>query len=542
MKRVLGVAVVVPLVASALVTAPSASAAVHPGHRDHVAAAGVPATSSVSADPHTLAAAATDVNGVQPGGITTTAAIAGSDGRLSIQSYTSPSRKKAAALISSLQTDPQVKAIGSPVRAEPAAASIANDVCRDPQFDMFHTEDTWAVAGTGTGSVIAVIDSGLVPNVYDLAGQTVSNGVDFSSDGNVNALNAAGGHGTEVALVASAIANNVHGSPGWAPGAKILPLKVQSQTTENGVPLMWSTWVASAITYAVDQHVDVINLSLSIYGNDPSVESAIDYAAANDITVVASSGNRRFDGNPTSWPAAYPSVLAVGALSPNLTDSGYSESGPYVDITAFGTATVNASTVYEPEHTNSCFTDNGTSISAPIVSAAVAIMRQKFPTWTSTQIIDRLTSTATDLGDPGKDDIFGYGALNLYKAVTGHDASPTAPHDEPSTLPTTPVPTQPVPTPAVPVVKPSKIKTLTWKKTRAGTAKFTWAAPSAGTAPVSYQYRLSKKNKPKKLSAWRSLGSITKWKKKLGKGKFKFVIRAVNSVGVSAQRTITIRL
>ncbi|MHA6765032.1 S8 family serine peptidase [Streptacidiphilus sp. PAMC 29251] len=183
------------------------------------------------------------------------------------------------------------------------------DAARDKQWALqaFKAQQRVWPLSTGKDVIVAVIDSGVRSTHKDLVGQVLT-GKDFSG-GSVPADSTAG-HGT---LIASLIAGHGHGTNdsdgimGLAPGAKILPLTVSVTASNSYVQ------VGEAIRYAVDHGAAVVNISLGSVGKDSGEESAVAYAEAHNVVVVAAAGN---DGaEAIEYPAAYPGVVAVGGAT-----------------------------------------------------------------------------------------------------------------------------------------------------------------------------------------------------------------------------------
>lgn len=205
--------------------------------------------------------------------------------------------------------------------------------------------------------IVAVIDSGVCLNHPDLQGRLVA-GYDFVDDD--SDPTDVFGHGCGVAGVIAANANNGAGIAGVAPNAQIMPLRVLD---EQGLGNYSS--IASAIVHAVDNGAHIINLSLA--GSSPSsiIEAAVNYAINRNVIVIAAAGN--FAQERAYYPAAYPNVIAVGSIDPNLQRSSFSNFGSQIDIWAPGRdiLTTNKNGGYEFM--------SGTSFAAPIVAGLTAI-------------------------------------------------------------------------------------------------------------------------------------------------------------------------
>lgn len=264
----------------------------------------------------------------------------------------------------------------------------------------------WTTDNTqGAGVTVAVVDTGVQQSHPDLAGQVLDRHYYLHDNGGNKAFEGAGStsdpssHGTHVAGTVAALSNNSSGVSGAAPGVEILP--VQVLCGDGGG---FSSDVADGITWAVDNGAKVINLSLGGGPSGPEL-SAIQYADANNVVVVAAGGNDGA-GGPASYPAAYSrsqgNLIAVAATT-NANPSGhpaYGTTGNYLDISApggcgspcgGGSANDVLSTVPGGYGTKA-----GTSMATPHVSAAAALLiaGSRLFTWLSPQ----LKATAVNIG------------------------------------------------------------------------------------------------------------------------------------------------
>lgn len=331
------------------------------------------------------------------------------------------------------------------------ASSATSDTFRAKQWalDRIQVEQAWSVT-TGTGVTVAVVDTGVDLSHPDLAANVLSSGADFSEP-NGTCTKAPGkggartctqdgaqdknGHGTHVAGIIGAVANNGVGIAGVAPGVKILPVRVLDAEGSGT-----SDQIAAGINYAADQGAKVINLSLGftsgvgeavkVIGGLNPVYAAIDYAIAKGAVVVFAAGN---DTVPLcAEPAAHPKVICVGATDKNDLKSFFSNSDAtltknYVSAPG-GDALSCAGDIFSTYLASApdqafCSTDKayealaGTSMAAPHVSGVAALLAAKgLP---GHAIIDCIMRTADDLGAPGRDSVYGYGRVNAFKAVTG---------------------------------------------------------------------------------------------------------------------------
>lgn len=215
------------------------------------------------------------------------------------------------------------------------------------------------------------------------------------------------GHGTQVSGVVSAKQNNAKGISGVAPGCRIVALRAFDATGNAE-----DDDIASAIVYAVENGVRILNLS---YGDVvPSMlqRDAIRYAVDQGVTVFASSGNE--GGFDRHYPSDFNEVISVGATT-NI---------PYEDILASLTTTgegmdilAPGTDIYTTDLDNGYKSVNGTSFSSPIAAAIGALLLSKDTRYTPAQIKGILASTARDLGKQGFDPETANGRVDALSAL-----------------------------------------------------------------------------------------------------------------------------
>ena len=228
---------------------------------------------------------------------------------------------------------------------------------------MVGAPDAWATS-QGAGVVVAVIDTGLDAAHPDLAGRVLPE-IDLLPD--VTPAPEQNGHGTRVAsIIAGSL--NATGMAGVAPQATILPVSALDPAGYGD-----SSTVARGIIAAADAGARVINLSLGGPDKDPVLDQACAYAFAKGAVVVAAGGNSYLTGNQVQYPAASPNVLAVASVDRTGNPSGFSNTGPHIDIAAPGEGVLAAlpGGGYDEE--------SGTSFAAPHVAAAVALVLSANP-------------------------------------------------------------------------------------------------------------------------------------------------------------------
>ena len=258
--------------------------------------------------------------------------------------------------------------------------------------------EAWRLA-TGRGVTVALVDSGIGPS-RELDGRAVV--VDFVTNRDPARRVDRSHHGTAVASVLASRSDG-KGISGVAPQASLLSVRVFD---------VWSApdaRIIRAIRWAADHGADVLNLSLTAR-NTPKLRGAIRHAISRGVIVVAGAGNDGVGSRPR-YPAAYPEVIAVGAITRSRERAELSSTGKYVDVAAPGEEVLAS----DPGNTLSWY--SGTSLATPHVAGVVALMLEVNPRLTQARAERILRATARDLGSPGKDTSFGYGLIDARAAV-----------------------------------------------------------------------------------------------------------------------------
>lgn len=307
----------------------------------------------------------------------------------------------------------------------------------------------------GTGSVVAVIDTGILATHPDFAGRLLA-GYDFISDplnaGDGNGIDPTptdeGGdrigrssfHGSHVAgIIAantqfSATAGN-SGIAGGAPLAQVMPLRVVGRYGASSYDIIQAIRYAAGLSNdsgtTPATPADVINLSIGSTGYSQAEQDAVTAARAAGVIVVAAGGNTGTDIRV--YPAAYAGVVGTGAVALDRSRAPYSTSGAHIDLVApGGNLAADLDGNGFPDGVLSTLADDssglvvpgydfyqGTSMAAPHVAAAAAMMKSLLPTLTPALFDSLLASGALtrDLGAGGRDDLYGMGLLDAEKAL-----------------------------------------------------------------------------------------------------------------------------
>ncbi|KXG43215.1 S8 family peptidase [Tepidibacillus decaturensis] len=283
------------------------------------------------------------------------------------------------------------------------------------------TEQGWELTRGKENMIVAVIDTGVDLNHPEFKEKLVKG---------YNVINPSlppmddDGHGTHVAGIIAANTNNYEGIAGITWYNKIMPVKVLDQ---SGAGTLFD--VAEGVIWATDHGAKIINLSLGNYAESKYLHDAIQYAYSKDVVLVAATGNDNID--ELGYPAAYPEVIAVSAVDAQQNRAEFSNYGPYVDVVAPG---VNIASTYPG---NRYAALSGTSMASPHVTGLAALIRSRNPNLTNKEVIDIIKNTTTDLGAKGKDEYYGYGEINILKAITTSsvNVTPIKTHPQSKTKP-----------------------------------------------------------------------------------------------------------
>ena len=259
---------------------------------------------------------------------------------------------------------------------------------------------------------VAVLDTGIEPDHPEFAGRLLT-GKNFTG-GDATDTRDRHGHGTHCAGIIGALDANV-GIAGVAAGVRLLPVKVLG---DNGSG--FSSALIAGIKFAADQGAKILSVSLG-FGSPTIVKpiaEAIAYGRSKGVLVVASAGN---EATEVSYPATDINAIAVSSTikaSGAEALSSFSNRGEKIEISAPDSSilsTVNGTTA-KPVQSAFAY-KSGTSMAAPFVAGAAALVVTAFPDLTAEQVTNRLRQGVDDLGAPGRDKEFGFGRLNLAKVL-----------------------------------------------------------------------------------------------------------------------------
>ena len=260
----------------------------------------------------------------------------------------------------------------------------------------------WDLSRGSKSVIVAVVDTGVNPNIKDLKGALVP-GKDFVSGGMTSSDQ--DGHGTLVASIIAARGNNGTGIAGYCWTCKVMPVRVS-----DGV-VFDDSLAAQGIRWAVDNGARIISISFSDEGqeaSDPRLAAAVAYAASKGVLVFASAGNTGSSGY--TYPAADPGAYAVASTNRFDKLFPWSTAGSWIHLAMPGCQL--ALSKY-----NGAIRPCGTSVSAPALAGIAGLMLSVKPSLTPAGIVNVLEKTSVPV--PG---IAG-GRVNAYAALLAVGAS-----------------------------------------------------------------------------------------------------------------------
>ena len=243
---------------------------------------------------------------------------------------------------------------------------------------------------------VAVIDTG-IDSQHPIFGDKILNqGYDFINHDHDPNDDSHNGHGTHVAGIIA------EGTKDLA-NVKILPLKVLNSNGKGFI-----SGLIESIKYAVDQKVDIINLSIGLndYVQSNILDNTILDAINSGITVVIASGNSNIDTSYTS-PARLNEGIIVSSVNQQLVKTLTSNFGESIDVAAPGEA------IYSALPGSRYGYLSGTSMAAPHITTVVAMLKLSYPQLTPFEIEQLIKTISIDLGGVGKDPYYGHGIPNL---------------------------------------------------------------------------------------------------------------------------------
>ncbi len=311
--------------------------------------------------------------------------------------------------LTSLEQNPAIEFVESDGRFEIAEEASTSEYAESWALKDISAEPAHLSNYTGRGVKIAVLDTGIDYNHPELA-PNYKGGYDFINNDNDPMDD--NGHGTHVAGILAA-ARDGRGIVGVAPDAEIYAIKVSDERGKGSF-----SGLVKGIGWSIENGIDIVTMSITGNSGSKALAKAVE-SAYNEygLVLVAAVGNG--NGN-VLYPAAYEQVIGVGSVTEDNELSSFSMTGSEVELVAPGSRIKSAAIG------GGYRLSSGTSMATPFVTGAIALlfgsdekawgntgMVDGDGAWTNDEIRNVLRYTAKDLGDKGKDDLFGYGLLNL---------------------------------------------------------------------------------------------------------------------------------
>jgi serine protease len=369
--------------------------------------------------------------------------------------------------IKSLRKDPDV------LYAEPnyqvRALATPNDEAYPLQwhYPLIGLPDAWETTSGDPNVIVAVVDTGVLANHPDLAGQLVA-GYDFvrdpasAGDGDgidpnpEDPADSAGNasqsfHGTHVSGTVAARGNNRLGVAGSAYSSRVMPVRALGTggggtTYDVDQAVRFAAGLANDSGSVPAKPAGIINLSLGGAPFSQGTQNLYSEVRAAGVLVVAAAGNQA-SATP-GYPASYDGVISVSAVDAQRRLASYSNTGSYIDVAAPGGNTsvdlngdgypdgiLSTAGTVSGNGVNFAYTFlNGTSMAAPHVAGVLALMKSVNPNLTPADVDAMLASgeLSDDLGPPGRDDQYGNGIINAQRSVLAAlEATGNSPADNP---------------------------------------------------------------------------------------------------------------
>ncbi len=319
------------------------------------------------------------------------------------------------------------------------------------QYYLSHIPEAWDITTGNHQVIVGLIDSGMLfdhpdlqnnvyinPGEWGVNGELKDNGTDDDGNGYIddwrgwdfadapelsdiglgdyttqdNDPTDENFHGTHVAGIVGADSNNGIGIAGINWTVRMMVLRAGFRTTE-GSGYLQDDDASAALIYAADMGADVVNMSWGDANYSPIISDACQYAYDKGVILVASAGN---SPEPVlSYPAQLSTVISVGAVDINKNLAGFSSFGPDLDLVAPGQ---DIYSTYQSSGADIYKNQSGTSMSAPFVTASIALLLSIEPGLSYEEVRSRLLMSCDDLGTPGFDNSYGNGLLNVHNFLT----------------------------------------------------------------------------------------------------------------------------
>lgn len=348
-----------------------------------------------------------------------------------------PKNIDALALSRKLAANPQVE------YAEPAyyrqLCFVPDDSLYSQQwyFEKIQAEKAWGMQKGDPNVIISIVDTGvdllhpdLVDKIWTNSNEIPDNGIDDDQNGFIDDIHGwdfgendntvmnttsgyAPGHGSHCAGIAAAATNNRIGVASIGFNSTIMPVKCTRDVENDPDQYIVSPRGFAAIKYAIDNGADIVSCSWSGPPSSDFELEIINYAHERGVAIIAAAGN--YSGESAQYPAAYPYVISVAATDQTDRRASLSNYHSTVDIAAPGTDILSVW-----GYSNDYASNSGTSMAAPLVAGAVALVKAQYPQWTAEQAAQQIRISADDIYDINSAYFqkLGKGRLNVFRALS----------------------------------------------------------------------------------------------------------------------------
>lgn len=324
--------------------------------------------------------------------------------------------------------------------------TITDDPINNSFVSAHNFPEGWKIEQGSSDIIIGIVDSGVNYNHEDLKNkqwlnvdEIPDNGIDDDENGYVddylgwdfwesgyrfneivsdnNPFDEYSGHGTHVAGIATAEANNGVGLIGAGYNSRYMAIKAGGTADNPNTPSVDETrsiaFGYEGILYAFENGAQIINCSWGGEGISNFGVEVLRIVTEGGSLVISAAGNS--NSSDPGYPAANENVLSVGAIDPSGVKASYSNYGETVDVFAVGTSRSTYGTL-----TNEYATLSGTSMSSPVVAGLAALLKAQNPSWSPERIKFQITSTAESIDDKNsgfEPNSFGNGSIYAFKAL-----------------------------------------------------------------------------------------------------------------------------
>jgi subtilisin family serine protease len=336
--------------------------------------------------------------------------------------------------IEALKNNPQVEVVELDYTVQALEYSSENELGNSWGADHINADDALAAGYSGEGAKVAVLDSGVNFNHFDLRDNFDFSANELGYDFVSNDLfpEDVYGHGTHVAGILAA-ASNGFGVVGVAPDTQMVALRVLDDNGEGTASRIIEAlqWIQNYNAAHPDSPIRITNNSYGTGSNSSQLGAAFDVLASSGVLHIGSAGNdgsTAGNGNNVGYPARYESVVAVAALDKNNLRASFSSTGSDVEIAAPGVAVLSTwkdgvNTAgpqpfsFEGYAGEYFIAASGTSMASPHVAGVAALLMASDPSYSAEAVRNKMNQTALDLGDTGKDKQYGYGLVDASSAL-----------------------------------------------------------------------------------------------------------------------------